>query len=295
MKRKQRQRRVGLLCTISITLLSVGLVPALICSQSAGRSEEPSSPIPTAAVASPGAASNLSPALSSGTQPAPNAPGSPFLRFVAVLCSGLVITAARLARKFRRFWGLGVFTNFSAVLFLLVGAGICSSTVLSEKLLRSIPAVGPAGSWIAGLLGIVATLILPGIRLGSSARSGGERQVRDLENDPSSNPIIAFIEDGVRDCILRRMQSEMVKISRRFDWDTIRRAARRALIEEMTIRPLGREEYEDARQSIEEFKAEADLRLDSSNKYEALVGVLRWCSFKRLIRGLNADAGEAKP
>jgi hypothetical protein len=43
---------------------------------------------------------------------------------------------------------------------------------------------------------------------------------------------------------------------------------------------------------IENFQADPDPRLDSSNKYKALVGILKWCSFKRLRSSLNAAATE---
>jgi len=206
----------------------------------------------------------------------------------------LVISAARLARKFRRFWGLGIFTNLYAVLFLIFGVGLCGIPVTSESALSSLPYLGSVGPWIADLSGIILTLILPAIRLKPQAAPEGDSQVRDLEGGSSSNPILAVIEDAIRDRILERMQLEVVAASRRYDWDTIKLAARRALEEEMTIRPLGREEYDAVRQSIESFQADADSRLDSDNKYTALLRLLRWCSFKRLRGGLDAAAREAQ-
>jgi hypothetical protein len=227
-------------------------------------------------------------------QSAPNATPFPFLRLVAVLCSGLVISAARLARKFRRFWGLGVFTNPYAVLFLIFGVGLCGIPVTSEGALKAMPFLGTMGPWIADLSGIAMALVLPAIRFKPQARPAGESQVRDLEGGSSSNPIIAVIEDAIRDRILQRMQKEIVADCRRYDWDAISLAAGRALEEEMTIRPLSDEKYDAVRVSIENFQCDPDPGMDSRNKYAALLGILRWCSFQRLRSGLDAAARETE-
>jgi hypothetical protein len=150
------------------------------------------------------------------------------------------------------------------------------------------------GSWIADFSGIFAAVIFPAIRLNPLAHPARNSQVRDLEGTPSSNSLIAVIEDAIRDCILKRMQSEVIAASRCYDWDTIKLAARRALDEEMTIRPLGREEYDAECQSIESFQANPNSHLDSNNKYTALLRILRWCSFQRLCRGLDAAARESQ-
>jgi hypothetical protein len=104
-------------------------------SQGSGRSPGAAA----ANAANPGASSASEPAK---PQPAPNAAPLPFLRLVVVLCSGLVISTARLARKFRRFWGLGVFTSPYAVLFIIFGVGLCGIPVTSENALKSLPYVG---------------------------------------------------------------------------------------------------------------------------------------------------------
>jgi hypothetical protein len=227
-------------------------------------------------------------------QSAPNAAPFPFLRLVAVLCSGLVISAARLARKFRRFWGLGVFTNPYAVLFLIFGVGLCGIPVTSEGSLKALPFLGSLGPWIADLSGIIVALALPAIRFKPQARPAGESQVRDLEGASSSNPILALIEDAIRDCIVQRMQKEVVEACRRYDWGTIKLAAGRALAEEMTIRPLSDEKYAEVRQLIENFQSDPDPRIDSSNKYKALTGLLCWCSYNRLRSGLDAAVRETE-
>ena len=154
--------------------------------------------------------------------------------------------------------------------------------------------MGSLGPYVADLSGIALALLLPAIRFGSRAPSSGEGQVRDFEGQSSSNPIFAFLEDAIRERILERMQLEITVASSRYGWDAIRRAAKRALEEEMTIRPLGRAEYGDARRSIKAFKAHANPLQDSMNRYEALLHLLRWCSFKRLRRGLDTAKGEAQ-
>jgi hypothetical protein len=294
MKRHRHQGRRKGRRIVGLVLFTLVFLPTLLCAPPAGLFQE-SGGSPAAALATnpanPGASS-----ASQATRPqlAPDASRWPFLRLVAVLCLGLVINAARLARKFRRFWGLGVFTNLYAVLFLIFGVALCGIPVTSESALSSLPHLGSLGRWIADLSGIILTLILPAIRLKPEARPAGGSQVRDLEDGTSSSPILAVIEDAIRDRILERMQLEVVAASRRYDWDTIKLAARRALEEEMTVRPLGSEEYDAVCQSIESFQADADSRLDSNNKYTALLRLLRWCSFKRLRRGLDAAARETQ-
>lgn len=226
--------------------------------------------------------------------PAPDAPLWPFLRVAAVLLSGLVISMARLARMFRRFWGLGVFTNPYAVLFLIFGVGVSGIPVTSESALASLPHLQSLGPWIADLAGIIVALTLPLIHFKKEERPAAENQVRDLEEVSSSNPVLAVIEDAIRDRILERMQREVMVACRRYDWVTIKIAASRALEEEMTVRPLGRDEYEVARKSIEGFRASPDVHVDSRDKYEAMLRLLRWCSFKRLLRGLDAATREAQ-
>jgi hypothetical protein len=227
-------------------------------------------------------------------QSAPDAARFHYLRLIAVLCSGLVISAARLARKFRLFWGLGVFANPYAVLFLIFGVGVCGVPVTSEGTLKAVPFLGNLGPWIADLSGIVVALVLPAIRFKAQTRPAGENQVRDLEGGSSTNPIVAVIEDAIKECILRRMHQEVVMACRRYDWDTIKLAAGRALEQEMTIRPMPDEKYDAVRLSIENFQANPDARQDSRDKYNALTGLLRWCSFKRLLNGLNAAARETE-
>jgi hypothetical protein len=278
--------------TSPVLLLILILFAALFSPATAGRSQQ-SRVSPAEAPAPRPASSGTAPAAQAAPQqPAPN--GVPFhlLHLLAVLCSGLVISAARLARKFRRFWGLGVFANPYAVLFLLFGVGICGLPVTSESALKAIPLLGDMGPWIADFSGILVALVLPAIRLKPKKSPEGEGPVRDLDGDSSSNPIIAVIENAIQECILQRMQKEVVAARCLYDWDTIKMAAGRALEEEMTIRPLSTEMYDAVRLKIESFQSDPDPGRDSENKYRALLGLLRWCSFKRLLNGLDAAKRE---
>lgn len=198
-----------------IILATLVLVPTVGLCQGSGISREA---VPATRPPNSGASSA---SQITQQQSAPNATPFPLLRFAAVLCSGLVVSAARLARKFRRFWGLGVFTNPYAVLFLIFGVGLCGIPVTSEGSLKALPFLGSMGPWIADLSGIFVALVLPAIRFKPRARSSAESQVRGLEGESSSNPILALIEDAIRDCILQRMQREVVVACRRYDWGTI--------------------------------------------------------------------------
>lgn len=208
-----------------------------------------------------------------------------------MLLSGLVISAAQLRRKFRRFLGLGVFANPYAVLFLIFGVGLRGIPITSESTLSSLPHLGFVGPWIADLSGIILTLVFPGIRL-TQTRPAAESQVRDLDDPSSSNPIVAVIEDAIRDRILMRMHSELVATSRRYDWCTIKLAARLVVEEEIAIGRLEREVGNAVLQSAEAFQIDTDPRRDSDNKYLALLSLLRCCPFSRLRDGLAAAAIE---
>jgi hypothetical protein len=280
-------RNIGSVVLLALVLFaSLVSVPIAGLSQAVGGSH---SAAPSTSPANPGASS-----ASQATKPqsAPNATPVPYRRFVAVLCSGLIISTARLARKFRMFWGLGVFTNLSAVLFVIFGVVICALPVMAEGILKALPVLGSLGPWIADLSGIVIALVFPSIGFKRKAPPAGEDPVRDLADVSSSNPIVALFEESIRDCIIQRMQKEVVADCRRYDWSAIKLAAGRALEEEMTVRALPDETYARWHQLIENFQADPDPRLDSSNKYKALVGILKWCSFKRLRSSLNAAATE---
>lgn len=277
-------------------LLSFLVFATLVSMPTAGLSQRNRGSPATAPVTRPASSGASSASQGIPPQAAPNATPVPYFHLIGVLCSGLIISAARLARKFRRFWGLGVFTNPYAVLFLIFGVGVCGFIpVTSEGALKALPFVGYLGPWIADFAGIAAALVLPAIRFRRPPQPVAESQVADLDGASSPNPILALIEDAIRECILRRMQKEVVEACRRYDWVTIRLAAGRALEEEMTIRPLSNEKYDDARQSIENFRGDPDPQVDSTQKYKALLSLLRWCSFHRLRSSLDAAATEIEP
>jgi len=91
------------------------------------------------------------------------------------------------------------------------------------------------------------------------------------------------------------MQKDVLAVCGRYDWNTIKLAAGRALEEEMTVRPLRQDRYDAYRQDIENFHTDPDARLDSNNKYLALVALLRWCSFYRLRDSLDVAVREVEP
>lgn len=288
---RQPERRSNSRITVRRMLVTYFFCLALACASTVVLSQEESR-TPRGSLSNARAPSASATTMS---QRAPDAVSYPFLRLVGVLLSGLAISAARLAHKFRRFLGLGVFTNPYSALFLLFGLGICGIPVTSESAVSSLPHLETLGPWIADFSGIVVALMLPAIRFQSDEHHAAETQVRGLEAASSSNPILAVIEDGIRDHILQRMQAAVVDASKHYDWETIKLAARNALEIEMTMRPLAREDYDAVHTSIEHFEQDADARLDSQNRYEALIQLLRWCSFKQLGHELETAAKECHP
>jgi hypothetical protein len=240
-----------------------------------------------------GSQNSLGPPDQTASKPqlAPPSRPWPFLRLASILLLGLAISAARLARTFRRFLGLGVFTNAYSALFLMVTIGISGLPVMSEATL-STHLGSLVGPWIADLSGVIAAMILPAIHF--KARAVAASPVLDLEGSTSSNPVLAAIEDGIRDHILVRMQVEIVAASRRYKWDEIKLTARRVLEEEITVGRLDRQNGEIAIRSIEEFQPLTDSRRDFDNKYTALIRLLRCCPFSRLRLALANAAIETR-
>ncbi len=229
--------------------------------------------------------------VASKPQLAPPARPWPSLRLASILLLGLIVSAARLARTFRRFLGLGVFTNLYSALFLILAISISGLPVMSEGTL-STHLGSLVGPWIADLSGVLAAMILPAIHLKSRAVVASP--VLDLESTASSNPVLAAIEDGIRDHILSRMQLEIIAASRIYNWEEIKMAALRVLEGEITVGRLDRQNGEIAIRSMEEFQPSTDSRTDSENKYTALMRLLRCCPFSRLRLGLATAAKETR-
>lgn len=188
-----------------------------------------------------------------------------------------------------------MFTNPWAFLFILVGAVLCDVPVALQSLLQYLlPLIRNVNPWVGAASGILLALALPQIPFKPKLPPANESQVRGLEDSPRSNVVVAIFEDSIKDCLLRRMQKEIVVCFGRYDWDTIKFAARRALEEEMTVRPLQQGKYEYFRKSIEDLQPHPDARVDSNNKYLAFIRFLQWCSFYRLRDSLIVAAGEFK-
>jgi hypothetical protein len=212
---------------------------------------------------------------------------TPYLRLATILLAGLVISAARLARKFRHFLGLGVFANSYSAVFLGLAAGISGFPAAFETFLIS--HLGPWGGGIAQISGVIIALLLPAVRRKTITSA---QPVLGLDF-ASSNPFLAVSEDGIRDHILARMQVEMVSAAHRYSWDQIKLATHRVVEEEVTVGRLDRQDGEVAVKSVDEFQPSANPHTDSENKYTALIRLLRSCSFSRLRLSLAAAAAES--
>jgi len=293
MKRYWLQARTRFRCAFSVALLTIVVAVASACVPATGLAQRGGERVVVAAIVSLANDGASSESKSKAPHFAPDVTRLPFVRLVAVLFWGLVISAANLAREFRLFLGLGVFTNPYAVLFLILGMGLCGVPVTSETALSSLPYLASLGPWIADLAGIVMVLILSTIRLRPQTHSAGEGRMRDLEGVLRSNPIVSVLKNAILERIVKRMESEIDTAASRYDWDTIRVAARRALAEERTVGRLTDQAYELERKAIETFGASAEERADTSEKYETLVRLLRWCSFNRLRRGLEEAERES--
>lgn len=257
--------------------------------------------IPLACVLGPVASAEIDsqagPAPPTALQGVKSAPASKTSNWVlvhvgAALLAGSLISAAALRMKYRRFIGLGVFSNWHSALFLLSGALLCGLPRTSVNTLASL-LTPSAASWVADSAGIVLTLMFGmRVRAPKSAASGGT--VQDLETPARSNVIFAVIEEGIRDRLLTRMQLVLIEYAERYTWETIQNAGQRTVDEEVAVGRLGRKDGDAAIESIKVLRSPRDRKTDVDRKYRALLHLLSCCPLSRL-RGALANAAGGHP
>jgi len=86
------------------------------------------------------------------------------------------------------------------------------------------------------------------------------------------------------------MRLQFIRLSGLYDWDTIMLAGHSALEEEIALERVGRQDGDTALQSVQSLRTDTNPGVDLSNKYMALLRLLRWCSFTQLRDGLAAAA-----
>jgi len=144
-------------------------------------------------------------------------------------------------------------------LFLLLGLGISGVPMTSHSpLTHSLLApLGAQWSLLTDLSGAIAALVLQTIPFKKRTTAS---PVVDLKM-ASSNPIVAVLEDGIRDHILMRMQREIIGASRRYDWNVIKSVAYRSVEEEIMVGRLKREEADLAIKSIEALQGSTNAQV----------------------------------
>lgn len=237
-----------------------------IVMQNAKNDEKPRSPTQVQAEAT----STLTP------HPLPTSSLIPVSHVFLTILVGALISAASLRMKFRRFIGLGVFTNVYAVLFLVMGALVCNLPRIPTNLLSSRVAASSL-PWVADSAGLILTLLL-GTQMGRSSGGGG---IQELQSQISSNPIFAVFEDGIRDRLLTSMQSVALGYAQKYNWVIISRVGERTLDEEVAIGRLKHEESEAALKYISELRT-GDQKSEFDRKYRAVIRLFSCCPLSRL-------------
>lgn len=219
--------------------------------------------------------------------------GGPFtVHVVFTLLSGLAIAAARVRLKFRRFIGLGVFTNWYSALFLVTSALLCGLPQTSVNTVASY--VTPkAAPWVLDAVGVVVALLL-GTQVRGHKSSVEGNTLPDLASQTGLNVILAVIEDGIRDQILTSMQAMVTWDAHRFGWDAIAQAGERTIGEEVTIGRVSRKEGDAALKAFVEIRSAGGPQNDIDRKYSALIGLLSCCPLSRLRLALAAAPGGAR-
>ena len=303
MKRQRLQGRTRPGRIVPFASIVVVFISSLLFLPSPGFSQKGSKPQAAVPAAGPANPQGPSASQAAAPQPAQDAPPYPFLRFIAVLCSGLVISAARLARKFRLLLGLGVFANLYAPLFMVCGASICGISAMSESTLIKTP-LGPSAPWIADLAGPLLTLTLAAIGLKPHARPTGQSPGGDVDGGSNSNPVLGWLEDSIYDRILKRIQAWVWPACDRYSWAAIQQGARYALADERAVGRVSDKKFDVVSKWIESLPTDADSHPDPNNKgaalkykalkYTALSDLLSWCQFNQLRSGLERAARETQ-
>jgi hypothetical protein len=294
MARPQPTPRSKINFTATAVLLSLAILLALIDSPKpclGQKSISPAAPSTQSGPAqpgpnqpSPGSITRAPVSRTVGTQPAPDTTPFPFLRIVLVLVSGLVIHAARLATKFRRYLGIGLFSNPYAILFMVFGAGFCGLPMTSEGYLKAyIPQFQSLVPWVTDLSGIAAILAIPMLRAALGKHRANKDDQQDLSTPSGSSSIFNFLLDEISLRLQTRMQDRITWACQEYSWTTIRLAAPRALADEAAIRPLTPADEEAAKRAIKAIPA-TDQKV--GDKYQVLMVLVRCISYRLLFRSL---------
>ncbi len=129
----------------------------------------------------------------------------PDLRFHGVLILSAITGRFQLAKRFRRYWWLGVFTNVYAVIYIVLGvipfcvvSGIIGGG-LSSLLIHGLTSIQMTGSLVGNFLGIIAALFSAGVRFRPPVGTQGGSRPGDLQMQPRVNPWFEVLEDKIGD------------------------------------------------------------------------------------------------
>jgi hypothetical protein len=295
MKQEWLQRRVGSGHALVTWLCVFVLGGVLYCHTARAVSKGKS----TRSTSAEGSSLTETPALPGpqtlGAEPAPNAAPLPFARLVTVMILGVMASYLRLWRKFHRYWHLGVTTNGYAIAYMALGMILSWFFYIAGNHLGPIPYLQPAAPWIAGFLGIAAAYLAPVLSFRWRSSVAEIDQLGGLQVETSHNIAYAHLEEGVQDCIRKRMHKEVTAASKLYNWRTIKLAAQNALDLEMNFSSLADKVYKSERKFIDSLPYDEEPSADSKQKYEALIHILRLCQFRHLQFHLQAVTKEARP
>jgi hypothetical protein len=211
------------------------------------------------------------------------------LLFISAILLAIVGGVAQVLKKFHRFIGLGILTNIYTLFLLVI---ISSSTAftyiwvfLSEGIIfgyqfsvTTASALGCFGSPIAGNL----TTLLGRLAGASNMDTSSIDQAKEMAKAKSSNILLELI----RDKIGNRMDMEVVKLTRQYDWDLIKQTTSRLIETEITLKRLKPGDGDEARNFILDFIPSSDINEDHNNKYMALHRAIHVSSFRQLKKRL---------
>jgi len=217
---------------------------------------------------------------------AQDVPGMPFARFICVSLLGIITGFLRLWDRFRKFWGLGVITNFYAAIYILLGMVLCWPPYIAEN---SLLTLSSTWMWLLNICGSGAICYLAPI---IGARSEKRPEPVDLDFPKTRNIAYAFLESQVQDRIRRRLHDEIIQASADYDWETITKAAEELLGIEIAFTSLSKSLYASELKSIKLLASSIEVEGTAGRKYRAITSVLRHTEFRHLKQLLQEKARE---
>jgi hypothetical protein len=228
----------------------------------------------------------------------------PFLwwRLTATVLGGLLWQVGRLARRFRHYLGLGVFTNFWALGFLIVGSLLPGASALLE-LGISRKVAEPAGdstNWLAALIangtGLTILGILPHLGQRRPRPAADTYDARNSARFVAKDPILGSLEDQTDRVSKMNLQEWLSKDASEYPWNVIKVAGKRIIENERPVDSVPnaalKKHFDSVSKQLDDAGKESDAARDRDEKYRVLSALFRLTGYQSLKHSLQLAKAE---